>query len=53
MGERFMANEWKIEGKWYVIDGEGKRLGGLWWEVGGILGGKNKVSYRGQVDRGD
>ncbi len=53
MGERFMGNEWKIEGKWYVMDGEGERLGGLWWEVGCMLGGKNKVSYRADVDTGD
>ncbi|MFA1821687.1 50S ribosomal protein L13 [Virgibacillus oceani] len=53
MRTTFMANEAKIERKWFVVDAEGKRLGRLSSEVAAILRGKHKPTYTPHADTGD
>ena len=49
----FMANQDKIERKWYVVDAEGCTLGRLASEVASVLRGKNKPVFTPHVDTGD
>ena len=49
----FMANQDKIERKWYVVDADGCTLGRLASEVASVLRGKNKPQYTPNVDTGD
>ena len=49
----FMASPSTVERKWYVVDAEGKTLGGLASEVANVLRGKNKPTYTPHIDTGD
>ena len=49
----FMANQAKIDRKWYVVDAEGQTLGRLASEVAKVLRGKNKPEFTPHVDTGD
>lgn len=49
----FMAKPNEVVRKWYIIDGEGKKLGRLSSEVAKILRGKTKPTYTPHVDTGD
>lgn len=48
-----MAKPNEVVRKWYIIDGEGKKLGRLSSEVAKILRGKTKPTYTPHVDTGD
>ena len=49
----YMANNDKIERKWYVVDAEGQTLGRMASEIAKVLRGKNKPEYTPHVDTGD
>ena len=49
----YIANQDKIERKWYVVDAEGCTLGRLASEVASVLRGKNKPVFTPHVDTGD
>ena len=49
----YMANQDKIEIKWYVVVAEGQTLGRLASDVAKVLRGKNKPVYTPHVDTGD
>ena len=49
----YMANQDKIERKWYVVDAEGQTLGRLAAEVAKVLRGKNKPEFTPHIDTGD
>ena len=49
----YMANPYKIERKWYVVDAEGATLGRLASEIAKVLRGKNKPEYTPHIDTGD
>ena len=49
----YMANPYKIERKWYVVDATGYTLGRLSSEIAKILRGKNKPVYTPHIDTGD
>ena len=48
-----MANQAKVERKWYVVDATGYTLGRLASEVAKVLRGKNKPVFTPHVDTGD
>ena len=49
----YMANQDKIERKWYVVDATDKTLGRLTSEIAKVLRGKNKPVYTPHIDTGD
>ena len=49
----YMANQDKIERKWYVVDAEGQTLGRRAAEVAKVLRGKNKPEFTPHIDTGD
>ena len=49
----FIASAAAIEGKWYVVDAEGKTLGRLASEIAKVLRGKHKPIYTPHMDTGD
>ena len=49
----YLANPYKIERKWYVVDAAGCTLGRLASEVAKVLRGKNKPEYTPHIDTGD
>ena len=51
--QTYMANPYKIERKWYVVDAEGCTLGRLASGVASVLRGKNKPQFTPHVDTGD
>ena len=51
--QTYMANPYKIERKWYVVDADGCTLGRLASGVASVLRGKNKPQFTPHVDTGD
>ena len=51
--QTYMANQDKIERKWYVVDADGCTLGRLASGVASVLRGKNKPQFTPHVDTGD
>ena len=49
----FLAKPNEVERNWYVIDAAGKSLGRVAAQAATLLGGKNKVTFPPNVDRGD
>ena len=49
----FVAKEYEIEKKWYLIDAKEKVLGRLASEIASILRGKNKPIFTPHMDAGD
>lgn len=49
----FIAKNYDIDRKWYVIDAEGKTLGRMATEAAKLLRGKHKPTYTSNVDCGD
>jgi len=49
----YMANQDKIERKWYLVDAQGLTLGRMASEVAKVLRGKNKPEFTPHVDTGD
>jgi len=49
----YMAKPGEIQGKWHVVDADGKVLGRLASKIAMILQGKHKATYTPHVDTGD
>lgn len=49
----FSAKKGEVEGKWWLVDAEGKVLGRMASEIARILRGKNKPIFTPHVDTGD
>ena len=49
----YIANQAKVERKWYVVDATGYTLGRLASEVAKVLRGKNKPIFTPHIDTGD
>ena len=49
----YMANPYKIERKWYVVDATDMTLGRLASEIAKVLRGKNKPVFTPHIDTGD
>ncbi|HTW95644.1 MAG TPA: 50S ribosomal protein L13 [Tepidisphaeraceae bacterium] len=48
-----MAKPGEIQGRWHIVDADGKVLGRLAAKIAMILQGKNKPTYTPHVDTGD
>jgi len=49
----YMAKPGEVEGKWHIVDADGKVLGRLAAKIAMILQGKHKPTYTPHVDTGD
>jgi large subunit ribosomal protein L13 len=49
----YMAKPGEIEGKWHVVDADGKILGRMASKIAMILQGKHKATYTPHIDTGD
>jgi large subunit ribosomal protein L13 len=49
----YMAKPGEIEGKWHVVDADGKVLGRMASKIAMILQGKHKPTYTPHTDTGD
>ena len=49
----YMQKPLDVQGKWYLVDAEGKTLGRLAARVAGVLRGKHRPTFTPHVDMGD